>query len=300
MRLAGSRHSSEGGWRVFVSHTSELRDYPRGDSYVAAVERAVSAAGHVIVDATDFPAVDALPARLDIERVRSCDVYVGLLGTSYGSLVPDRPETSYTELEFETATEVGLARLVFLLDTDAADVGIPLSRLIDQENGIRQMKFRRRVQEMVTTHLFADPVTLKRLVERSLQELGSTRKRPPIRVFIASGENVEATAWLADYLKTSGLIVVNSTAEHVMVSGAAADISNADAVVGDISGGDPNTFFELGLAQAFEIPTVLLVNKNDQTSLPTELARAPVVFYDDFEPPAAGASVLRAIERLAG
>jgi hypothetical protein len=43
---------------VFISHTSELRDFPTGKSYVAAVERAVSAAGHVIVDMADFAAAD--------------------------------------------------------------------------------------------------------------------------------------------------------------------------------------------------------------------------------------------------
>ena len=62
-------------------------------------------------------------------------MYVGLLGTRYGSPVRDMPEVSYTELEFDTATEAGLDRLVFLLDTDTADVGIPLSRLIDHEFG---------------------------------------------------------------------------------------------------------------------------------------------------------------------
>ena len=120
---------------MFISHTSELRDFPKGTSYVAAVERAISAAGHVIVDMADFPAADQAPAQLCAERVRGCDVYVGVLGTRYGSPVRDRPEVSYTELEFDTATEAGLDRLVFLLDTDADDVGIPPSRLIDREFG---------------------------------------------------------------------------------------------------------------------------------------------------------------------
>ena len=42
---------------------------------------------------------------------------------------------SYTELEFDTATEAKLPRLVFVLDTAAESVGIPLAALIDREFG---------------------------------------------------------------------------------------------------------------------------------------------------------------------
>jgi tetratricopeptide (TPR) repeat protein len=165
------------GWRVFLSHTSELRDFPRGASYVAAVERAVSAAGHVIVDMADFPAADQAPAQQCADRVRGCDVYVGILGTRYGSPVRDRPEVSYTELEFEAATEAGLDRLVFLLDTDADDIGIPASRLIDREFGARQEAFCRRVRDSgLVTGSFGSPAGLGQLVERSLRDLAGRRR----------------------------------------------------------------------------------------------------------------------------
>jgi TPR repeat protein len=143
---------------------------------VAAVERAVSAAGHVIVDMAAFPAADQAASSLVIEQVKGSDVYIGLLGTRYGSPVRDKPDVSYTELEFDTATVAGLDRLVFLLDTGAADVGIPLSMLIDQEFGTRQQEFRRRVQGSgLVTQTFSDPATLGQLVERSLRELASAR-----------------------------------------------------------------------------------------------------------------------------
>jgi tetratricopeptide (TPR) repeat protein len=179
MGLADSGDFGDGArWRVFISHTSELRDFPQGLSYVAAVERAISAAGHVIVDMADFAAANQPTALVCAERVRGCNVYVGVLGTRYGSPVRDKPQVSYTQLEFDIASEAGLDRLMFLLDTGAPDVGIPASALIDREFGARQDAFRRQVQDSgLTTHSFANPAGLGQLVERSLRELADTRRR---------------------------------------------------------------------------------------------------------------------------
>ncbi len=194
--MAGSDGSGDGGgWRVFVSHTSELREFPPGNSYVAAAERAISAEGHVIVDMADFPAADQPAAGLCMDRVRGCEVYVGVLGTRYGSPVRDKPEVSYTELEFEAATGAGLDRLVFVLDEGAADVGLPVSALIDREFGARQDAFRRRVGESgLVTGSFASPAALGQLVERSLRELARARRAGgrvpggPVPAVVVAGE----------------------------------------------------------------------------------------------------------------
>ncbi len=180
-RVAGGDGPGDGArWRVFLSHTSELRNFPAGGkSYVAEAERAISAAGHVIVDMADFPAANEPAAQVCAERVAGCDVYVGVLGTRYGSPVRDKREVSYTELEFDTATAAGLPRLVFLLDKTVADVGIPLDQLIDLKFGFRQEAFRRRVQASgLVTQSFTSPDELGRLVERSLRELAEARRRP--------------------------------------------------------------------------------------------------------------------------
>jgi hypothetical protein len=177
--VAGSGSpGADARWRVFVSHTSELRNFPAGGkSYVAEAEQAIADCGHVPVEMAGFPAADQPAAELCAERVRGCDVYVGVLGTRYGSPVADKPEMSYTELEFEAAAAAGLRRLVFLLDTSAADVGIPVGQLIDHAYGARQEAFRRRVRASgLVTQSFASPDELGRLVERSLRELAAARQ----------------------------------------------------------------------------------------------------------------------------
>jgi len=164
--------------RVFLSHTSELREFPPGRSFVAAAEAAVARAQDAVTDMAYFPVRDGKPADYCRDRVRGCDVYVGLVGLRYGSPVRDEPEVSYTELEFGAATEAGLVRLVFLLDEDAA-VPIPPGRLIDGDPGLqaRQRAFRARVLEAgVMAGRFASPDQLEVLL---LQALLDSRPQPP-------------------------------------------------------------------------------------------------------------------------
>ena len=163
--------------RVFVSHTSELREFPQGRSFVAAAEAAVIRAGDAIKDMAYFPAREDKPADYCQATVRGCDIYVGLIGLRYGSPVRDRPEVSYTELEFQAATEAGLPRLVFLLDEDAA-VPIPPGRLLDRDPGLqaRQRAFRATVLESgITASKFSSPEQLELLLLQAL------KRTPPAR-----------------------------------------------------------------------------------------------------------------------
>jgi tetratricopeptide (TPR) repeat protein len=160
--------------RVFLSHTSELGQFPAGRSFVAAAEGAVSRAGEAVTDMAYFPARDDKPAGYCQARVRACDVYVGLVGLRYGSPVRDRPGVSYTELEFEAATEAGLPRLVFLLDENAA-LPIPAAQLHDDDPGrrARQRAFRDRLREAgIMTVEVASPEQLEVELLHALQERG--------------------------------------------------------------------------------------------------------------------------------
>jgi hypothetical protein len=172
---SGSPPRKPGPWRVFLSHTSELRQYPQVGSYIDKAERAVSAAGHAIVNMADFAAIDQAPAAVCEQRVRDCDVLVGIYGLRYGSPVRDQPELSYTELEFITATQASLPRLIFVINAESEELGLPPTALVDRKYGDRQDAFIQRVKDAgLTLQFFRNPDDLKGLVERSLRELAES------------------------------------------------------------------------------------------------------------------------------
>jgi tetratricopeptide (TPR) repeat protein len=196
--------------RVFLSFTSELSIFPSGKSFVDAARDGVIRAGCAVTDMRDFVAREEPPVEACREEVLRSDVYVGVIGMRYGSRVRDRPELSYTELEFDIATEAGLPRLIFLLDEDEA-MPIPVTHLTedDQDSRTRQQRFRQKLTEAgMVRKTVATAVDLGHEVERAVQRLVEASRpgrsggtaRPPSRRPPAGREkeiDLVAAAWLA-------------------------------------------------------------------------------------------------------
>jgi tetratricopeptide (TPR) repeat protein len=126
-------------------------------------------AGDALTDMAYFTARDTKTADYCVQRVQVCDIYVGIIGFRYGTPVRDRPEMSYTELEFEAATEAKLPRLIFLLDEWAV---LPLPRLytLDADYEDRQQVFRQRLLDSGLVQRVGDPTQLELLLYQALHD----------------------------------------------------------------------------------------------------------------------------------
>src|SRR6266498_3772053 len=143
---------AERGSRVFLSHTSELREHPRERSFIAAAEAAVIRADYSLADMAYFTARDFPPADVCREGV-------------------------------EAATRAGKPRLIFQLDTDAPNMPLPPSQAFDARYHRRQLAFRDRLRGSgLTVSEVASPADLEVKLFQALKELPPAEETPvPIR-----------------------------------------------------------------------------------------------------------------------
>ncbi len=147
-----------------------MREQPEDRSFVTAAEAAVIRAGHAVTDMAYFVARDFEPAAYCISMMQQADVYVGIIGFRYGAIARGSEDRSYTELEFDVATELGIPRLAFLLPEAAHN---------QLQGDIRQNRFRRRLQDSgVTTVWIRSPAELELALLHALVELAAPARAP--------------------------------------------------------------------------------------------------------------------------
>ena len=162
---------------------------------MAAAEQAVTRADGVVLDMAYFTAREDKPAELlpPAGRAGRCvrgdhrvPVRARRSGTSRG--------LSYTELEFAAAGELGLPRLVFVLDENAV-LPLPGVFLADPVHGERQRAFRDRVQDAgITVQLGGVPAELELGLFQALTELRAA-ERPGRRERTATGRRGWRCGW---------------------------------------------------------------------------------------------------------
>jgi WD40 repeat protein len=165
-----------GPWRVFLSHTQELADFPNGGSFVAAAKAAVERAGHIVSEMASWTASSFPPLDICQDGVRRCEVFVGLIGFRYGTPVSDDPSCSYTEAEFAAAVEAKIVRLMFLVDEEL-EVNVPRQFWADTRHGGRQLAFRQRIAGSETFAAVRAPRHLETLLFQALIELSAEQAR---------------------------------------------------------------------------------------------------------------------------
>ena len=247
--------------RVFLSHTSELREFPAGRSFVAAAESAVAKADDAVVDMAYFTANDTPPAQVCRDRVAGADVFVLIAGFRYGSPVRDRPDVSYTELEHETAVEHGIPRLIFLLgeDTDG-----PAAMFRDPRFGARQEAFRARlIDSGVTAATVTDPSGLELALHRALMALSRSQPAAAPRTAACVQRLWSVPARMPGFVGREDVLT-------------ALDSGAAHAVTGMAGAGKSAIVIEYAYRRRQALDIAWWVPSEDPTLIPTRLAELAV------------------------
>ena len=97
--------------------------------------------GYDAIAMEDYVAADVAPLDKVRADVRSCDLYIGILGFNYGS-IPKGEQISFTECEFNEATNAGITRLMFFLSPAA-----PVRQDEKDEDDTNILRFRKNIAE---------------------------------------------------------------------------------------------------------------------------------------------------------
>ena len=150
----------------------------------------------------DFGANPNLPSEVCIEKLRSCSVFVGIVGPRYGSIA--ETGESYCELEYNHAVKAGIPRLLFLSERNFP---FPAELIGNDADRTRQEQFRNRASSESTVKYFVSPESLPSAVTESLAsfKIGLLASRLPSTREHAGEKTVEHTFFSEPQIGSSSL-----------------------------------------------------------------------------------------------
>jgi hypothetical protein len=156
---------------VFLSSTAkDLKDYRE------AAAAAIEGLGYKCEKMEVFGASSAPTAELCSQRVKSSDLYVGVLAYAYGS-IPEGETRSYTEIEFDAATAEGIDCLLFIADAKKKFSWDPDE--VDPGDLARQRSFKERASKGRPAAFFGTPDELAKCVVQAIHHW--EREKAPAR-----------------------------------------------------------------------------------------------------------------------
>ena len=173
--------------RIYLSSTfADLEPFRR------QVYAALRAMHHDVVSMEDYVAGDRRPLDTCVGDVATCQLYVGIFAHRYGFVPPTgNPERkSITELEYRTASDAGIKRLIFLVDPNVAwpppfmdqvagdDRGVRIKSLRDELSLAHTVKFFRTPDELATQVSTAVADVQREWTEASIAQARAERESP--------------------------------------------------------------------------------------------------------------------------
>ncbi len=113
-----------------------------------------------------FGASSETPLKVCKQKISECKLMILLIGVSYGSIEPVSGK-SYTENEYDFATELGIPTLCYIADTSSSELEIPFNA-IDIKNKDRLDSF---IEKVRSSHLVSEFTTIEDIGSRILHDV---------------------------------------------------------------------------------------------------------------------------------
>jgi len=258
---------------------------------VAAIDACLRVGVEPLVLET-LPTVEGDPKTLSNILVEDADIYIGILGFSYGFVSPGETK-SFTELEYERAVARGIPRLLFLMSGDH----LVLPTNIETGVGAEKLrKFKDLVRRDSLVKEFRSPDELKAAVVTGLVEVlrhDSQCREPTTALLLLpfGHEHKGLVLFLSRELEHEGFRVLRLDemlfkSVAVLANSIDEAIRRADLVVVDVTSANPNIMYKLGYVHALRKPTIIISEASSLRGIPSDLASFQLLTYDknDLEP----------------